>query len=287
VTVRLLKGRLDLCAINTATLGHKLPIEMMVDEIARYGFGGICPWRRDLDGRDAGSTARRIREAGLKVSGYCRSTSLTAPSRNAFDANIEDNRRAIDQAAVLGAACFVMVVGSLPAGSRDLEGARAQVAEGIAILHERARKVGVRLALEPLHPMYANDRSCLNTLEQAVNLAESIEPDAGVEPSLGLAVDAYHVWWDPNLTQEIGRAGATNRIFAYHVCDWLVPTRDMLVDRGMMGDGVIDLQGLRKRVEEAGYNDLVEVEIFSRENWWKRSAEETLSVCSERLQSIC
>ncbi len=279
--MRDLSGRLDLCSINTATLGHNLPIEQAIDLVARHGFGGICPWRRDLDGRDAGLVGRRIREAGLQVSGYCRSTYLPASDRAGFEAGLADNRRALDQAAALGAACFVMVVGSLPAGSRDLLSARAQVEEGTARLLEHARGVGVRLALEPLHPMYANDRSCLNTVAQALELAERVEPEARW---LGLALDAYHIWWEPDLARDIARAG--RRIFAYHVCDWLVPTRELLMDRGMMGDGVIDLKALRGMVEGAGYAGLVETEIFSGENWWKRPADEVLRVCAERLQTV-
>ncbi len=285
--MRDLSLRLDLCAINTATLGHRSPIEEVIELVARHGFGGICPWRRDLEGRDAQTVARRIRDAGLQVSGYCRSTYLPALDKAAFDAALADNRRAIDQAAALGAACFVMVVGSMPQGSRDLPRARAQVEEGTAILCEYARRANVRLALEPLHPMYANDRSCLNTIEQALDLAERIEPSQGARPLLGIVVDAYHVWWDPHLARDVRRAGMAGRIFAYHVCDWLAPTRDMLMDRGMMGDGVIDLQMLRSQVEQAGYQGLVEVEIFSEQDWWSRSAHEVLSTCADRLQSSC
>jgi sugar phosphate isomerase/epimerase len=285
--LRDLAGRLDLCSINTATLGHRLPIEETIELVARHGFGGLCPWRRDLEGRSADVVARRIRDAGLKVSGYCRSTYLPASERAGFEAALADNRRAIDQAAALGAACFVMVVGSLPPGSRDLPGARAQVEEGTSILREHARGVNVRLALEPLHPMYANDRSCLNTVEQALDLAERLEPSPAETPTLGLALDAYHIWWDPHLVRDIRRAGAARRIFAYHVCDWLVPTRDLLMDRGMMGYGVIDLRSLRGEVERAGYQGLVETEIFSDRDWWLRPADEVLSICAERMQAVC
>jgi sugar phosphate isomerase/epimerase len=285
--LRDLNRRLDLCSINTATLGHRAPIEDVIETVARHGFGGICPWRRDLDGREASTIARRIRDAGLQVSGYCRSTYIPAPDNARFEAALADNRRAIDQAAALAAACFVLVVGSLPQGSRDLGLARAQVEEGVADLVEYARGANVRLALEPLHPMYANDRSCLNTIEQALDLAERVEPSPGARPVLGLALDAYHIWWDPQLARDIRRAGAAGRIFGYHVCDWLVPTRDLLMDRGMMGDGVIDLQSLRREVEQAGYQGQVETEIFSERDWWRRPADEVLSTCAERLQALC
>ena len=287
MTVRSLRDRLDLCSINTATLGHKDPIERVIDEVARRGFGGICPWRCDLEGRDVGAVARRIRDAGLAVSGYCRSTYLPALAAEAFEANVEDNLRAIDQAAELSAACFVMVVGSLPPGSRDLARARSQVAEGAARMLDHARKAGVRLALEPLHPMYANDRSCLNTIAQALDLADAIEPFGTRLPDLGLALDVYHVWWDPALSEAIARAGAARRIFAFHVCDWLAPTRDFLTDRGMMGDGVVDIAAIRALVEAAGYQGQVEVEIFSDRDWWTRAPGETLAVCAERLMSVC
>jgi sugar phosphate isomerase/epimerase len=147
--LRALESRLDLCSINTATLGHKAPIGAVIESVARFGFGGICPWRRDLDRENVAAVSRQIRDAGLSVSGYCRSTYLPAATSEAFRTNVEDNIRAIDQAAILGAACFVMVVGSLPKGSRDLPAARDQVAEGTAKLLQHARSVGVRLALEP------------------------------------------------------------------------------------------------------------------------------------------
>ncbi len=284
--MRDLAGRLDLCSINTATLGHRMPIGETIDAVARAGFGSICPWRREVNGDDVAEIARRIRDAGLKVSGYCRSSYLPASDRAQFLANLDDNCRAIDQAAALGAACFVMVVGSLPAGSRDLASACAAVEEGTARLLDHARDAGTRLALEPLHPMYAGDRSCLTTLEQALDIAERVEPPGAGEPSLGVALDVYHVWWDPKLAAGIKRAGSARRIFAFHVCDWLVPTRDLLNDRGMMGDGVVDIRGIRQKAEDAGYAGAVEVEIFST-GWWDRPVDEVLSVCAARLQAVC
>lgn len=283
--MRSLSGRLDLCSINTATLGYRDPIEVTIDAVARAGFGAIAPWRRELDGKSAAAVGRRIREAGLAVSGYCRSTYLPASTRAQFLANLDDNRRALDEAAALGARCFVMVVGGLPEGSRDLRAARRQVEEGVMRLLEDARRVGVPMALEPLHPMYCADRAVLSTLAQALDLCAALEPTD--ERFLGVAVDAYHCWWDPDLETGVARAGRERRLLACHVCDWLVPTRDLLLDRGMMGDGVIDLPSFRGAIESAGYDGAIEVEIFSRDHWWTRPVAETLAVCAERLQTVC
>ena len=285
--MRDLTGRLALCAINTATLGFQAPIGGLIDAVARAGFGGIAPWRREVEGGDVTAIARQIRDAGIRVTGYCRSTYLPSATRTAFLTSVADNMRAIEDAARLGAYSFFMVVGGLPAGSKDLPGAREQVAEGTALLLDHARGLGVRLALEPLHPVYAADRSCLTTLAQALELCERIEPSAAPEPWLGVGIDVYHTWWDPLLAPSIARAGSARRIFGFHVNDWLVPTRDPLNDRGMMGDGVIDLRGIRGAVEAAGYQGFVEVEIFSAENWWRRPMAETLAVCARRLQDVC
>jgi sugar phosphate isomerase/epimerase len=275
---------LSLCAINTATLGFQAPIGEVIDAVARAGFGGIAPWRREVEGHDAGAIGRQLRDSGLKVLGYCRSTYIPAATPEGFRANVEANRKAISGAATLGAASFCMVVGSLPEGSRDLHAARAQVTEATGLLLEHGRKVGVKIALEPLHPVYAADRSCLSLLSEALDMCDAIEGET-TEPWLGVLIDVYHVWWDPNIRRDIARAGKMLRIFGFHVCDWLVPTADVLNDRGMMGDGVIDIRGLREAVEGAGYTGLVEAEIFSASNWWKRPMAETLKVCKERFSS--
>jgi sugar phosphate isomerase/epimerase len=270
------------CAINTATFGFQCPIEESVDAIAIAGFGGIAPWRREIEGQNVSTIAKRIRAAGLKVTGYCRSTYLPSLTREGLKANIESNRRALDDAAALGANSFVMVVGGLPKGSKDIATARARVVEGTAQLFEYGKKLGVRIALEPLHPVYAAERSCLTLLSEALDMCQQIE-GASSSPSLGVCLDVYHVWWDPNLKRDIARAGLEKRIFGFHVCDWLVPTDDVLNDRGMMGDGVIDIPSIRAEIETAGYQGLVEVEIFSEKNWWKRPVAEILKVCAERL----
>jgi sugar phosphate isomerase/epimerase len=269
-------------AINTATLGFQCPIERSIDAIAAAGFGGIAPWRREIEGQDVSIIAKRIRDAGLKVTGYCRSTYLPSLTLEGLKANIESNRRALDDAAVLGANSFVMVVGGLPKGSKDIAAARAHVVEGTALLLEHGKKLGVRIALEPLHPVYTAERSCLTLLSEALDMCQQIEGSVAT-PMLGVCLDVYHIWWDPNLKRDIARAGLEKRIFGFHVCDWLVPTADVLNDRGMMGDGVIDIPSIRTEVEKAGYLGLIEVEIFSAQNWWKRPVAEILKVCGERL----
>ena len=193
-----------------------------------------------------------------------------------------DLLRAVDEALTLGAPCLVLVVGGLPKDrdgtirSKDLQGAREMARDGIGELLEYARPAGMPLAIEPLHPMYAADRACVNTMAHANALCDEL--GAGV----GIAVDAYHVWWDPNLEREIERAGDASRLLAYHICDWLVPTTDLLTDRGMMGDGVIDLPLLRSWMERAAYRGMHEVEIFSANNWWKRDPDEVLMIVKAR-----
>ncbi|MFC3123726.1 sugar phosphate isomerase/epimerase family protein [Pseudoroseomonas globiformis] len=280
--MRSLEGRPDLCSINTATLGHRQPIAEVIEAVARHGFGGIAPWRRDLEGEDVGNIARRIRDAGLAVTGYCRSTAFPAATPAAAAAALAENRAALRDAARLGASCFVIVAGSLPPGSRDLGAARRQLEDGVGALLGEARQLGVTLALEPLHPVYAGDRSCLCTLDEALDLCEAVDP--GSAGGVGLAVDVYHVWWDARLAAALRRAGQGRRITAFHVCDWKVPVTDVLLDRGMMGDGVIDIPGIRRAVEAAGYAGKVEVEIFSARDWWQRPPEETLATCAARLE---
>ena len=266
------------CAINTATLGFQAPIGQVIEAIVRHGFAGIAPWRREIEGQNVKAVAKQIRDAGLSVTSYCRSTYIPSEDVQGFNLNVASNIAALNDAANLGAESFVMVVGSKP----DLISARAQVKEATAIMLEHGKNIGVKISLEPLHPVYAAERSCLTLLSEALDICDDIEGDVA-SPWLGVCIDAYHVWWDPNLARDIARAGKTKRIFNFHVCDWLVPTRDVLNDRGMMGDGVIDLKALRSMIEYAGYIGLVETEIFSSENWWKKPMDETLRVIKERI----
>jgi sugar phosphate isomerase/epimerase len=281
--MRDLAGRLDLCCINTATLGHREPIERIAERVANAGFGLLTPWRREIDEAHPQRAAAAIRAAGLKLGGYCRTTYFSASDAAGRRAAIDDNRRAIEVAAELGAPLLVAVVGGLAPHSTDLRGDRQAILDGIAALRPTLRECGVALALEPLHPFYAADRSLLCTLAQAVDWCEALA-DGGARCA-GIALDAYHVWWDPALETSIARAAP--HLLAFHVCDWMRETRDPLLDRGMMGDGVIDLRRLRAAVEATGFAGPVEVEIFSRDDWWRRDPDEVLATCAERLQRAC
>ena len=270
----------DLLSLNTATVREKWSLRQMIEGCARHGIRGIAPWRDKLAEVGVKEAAKMIRAHGLTVTGLCRGGMFPAADRQGRRAAIEDNLRAIEDAAMLEARCLVLVVGGLPAGSKDLAGAREQVRDGIGAVLDHARNCGVPLAIEPLHPMYAADRACVNTMVQANDLCDELGE------GLGLAVDLYHVWWDPRLKAEIERAG-DKRLLAFHICDWLVPTTDLLLDRGMMGDGVIDLPLIRSWVEAAGYRGFHEVEIFSANNWWRRDPDEVLTTCKERHQRFC
>ena len=270
-------------SINTATVrrqnGRDWPLLEILDACARHGIRAMSPWRDQVAQAGLAATARALKAHGMELSGYCRGGMFTSP--NARD----DNLRALDEACELQAPCIVLVVGGLPGAlagrpeHKDIAGARHVVHEGIATLLEAARERRLPLAIEPLHPMYAADRACINTLEQALDVCDALDP--GRAGAIGVAVDLYHVWWDPKLQAQIERAGR-ERLLALHVCDWLVPTTDLLEDRGMMGDGVIEIARLRGLVEAQGYEGCHEVEIFSSLDWWKRPADEVLATCIER-----
>ena len=267
-----------LISLNSATVKMQCTLAQAIEGCARHGIGGISPWRDKLDECGVTKAARLIRANGLRVTGLCRGGMFTAADAAGRKAALDDNRKAVDDAAELGAECLVLVVGGLPEGSTDLAGAHAQVRDAIAELLEYSRPADVPLAIEPLHPMYAADRACVNSLSHANDLCDELGD------GLGVAVDVYHLWWDADLERQIARAG--KRILGFHVCDWLVPTTDMLLDRGMMGDGIIDIRKIRGWVEATGFDGCCEVEIFSAENWWKRDADEVLRTCVERHQAV-
>jgi sugar phosphate isomerase/epimerase len=275
-------------SLNTATVRKQWRLDTIIDECARRGIRAISPWRDQVAAVGLDAIARRLRDTGTRLSGYCRGGFFPAADAGGLAAALEDNRRAVDEAKTLDAPCLVLVVGSLPGALQgapaytDIARARGEVRDGIAATLEYARTVGMPLAIEPLHPMQAAERACVNTLEQALDLCDELDP--GGSGMLGVAVDVYHVWWDPKLHQQIRRAGA-GRLLAYHVCDWLAPTRDLLNDRGMMGDGVIELKAIRREMEAAGYAGLCEVEIFS-EDWWSRPGGDVLDTCIQRHRSV-
>ena len=260
-------------SLNTATVRKQWQLGQIIAGCARHGIRGISPWRDQVAELGLKRTVSLIRAENLTVTGLCRGGFFTAQDWR------DDNLRAIEEAHALNAQCLVLVVGGLLPGSKDLLHSREKVREGIAAILPEARKARVPLAIEPLHPMQAAERACINTLEQALDLCDELGE------GLGVAVDVYHVWWDPKLEQQIARAGK-KRILAYHICDWLVPTRDLLNDRGMMGDGVIDLPRIRGWVEGAGYAGFHEVEIFSALDWWKRDPDEVLRTCKERHTKV-
>jgi sugar phosphate isomerase/epimerase len=279
--MRDLAARPELLSLNTATVRERWTLPQIIEGCARHGIRALAPWRDQVAACGLDTAARLIRSHGLRVNGYCRGGMFPAADPAGRARAAEDNRRAVDEALALGAECLILVVGGLPPGSKDIAGARQQVKDGIAALLDYARPRGLKLAIEPLHPMYAADRACVNTLAQANDLCDALGDGVGV------AVDVYHVWWDPALEREIARAGHANRIHGFHVCDWLVPTTDLLLDRGMMGDGVIDIPRIRGWVEAAGYADCVEVEIFSAANWWQRDPDEVLRIVRQRVATVC
>lgn len=243
-------------SLNTKTV-NRWTLKEAIDGAARAGLGGIGPWRDRVQEAGVARAAKMLSDAGLRVSSLCRGGFLTAID----DDGLEDNRRALDEAAELGAPELVMVMGGIP--DRDLIGARARVEERLALLVPYALERGVRIALEPLHPMFAADRAVISTLGQALSMAEPHPVEA-----VGVVVDTFHVWWDPDLRSLIETAGQRSRISSYQVCDWLVPMEaDPLLSRGMMGDGVIDFASIGTWVRDAGYRGDVEVEIFNAQVW--------------------
>lgn len=257
-------------SLNTITV-KALTLAQCIEACARHGIPGISPWRDVLGAMGVDAAAKHIRDAGLKVTGLCRGGMFNLPGA------IDDNRRAIAEAHAIGADCLVMVCGGLPAGSKDLPGARAIVRDGLAAILPEARAAGVTIALEPLHPMTCADRSVLSTLGQALDLCDELGAGTGV------AVDVYHVWWDPDLARQMARA--KGRIAGFHVCDWKVPTTDLVFDRGLPGEGVIDIAAIRAMAEAAGWTGGVEVEILSN-HWWAQDPETVLHEVKSR-HAVC
>jgi sugar phosphate isomerase/epimerase len=272
---------LDTLSINLATVRQQWSLGEAVEGCLRHGIRAVDPWRDQVAAFGLAESARVIKDNGIRVTGYCRGGMFPAADAAGRAAAIDDNKRAIDEAATLGAEVLVFVVGGLPPGTRDLHAARQMVAEGFDAILPYAKACNLPLGIEPLHPMYAADRACVNTLKQALDLCDQLGD------GMGVVIDTYHVWWDPELEGQIARAGRDKRILAHHICDWLVPTKDMLLDRGMMGDGVIDFPRIRHAIEAAGFHGPQEVEIFSAADWWTRSGDEVLKTCIDRFKRVC
>lgn len=275
-------------SLNTATVRKQGDLVGIVEACAKHGIRAIDPWRDQVASVGLERAVRAVRDAGLDLSGYCRGGMFTSDTPRRGEVR-DDNRRCVDEAKALGAPCIVLVVGGLPQYSRpgseaskDIAAARGQVEDAIAEMLEYARQAKLPLAIEPLHPAYAADRACVNTTKQALDICDRLDP--GRSGMLGVALDVYHIWWDPELMSQIARAGQ-DRLLAFHVCDWLVPTRDILNDRGMMGDGVIDIKSVRQVVEAQGFAGYSEIEIFSND-WWGKPMDEVLRTCIARHKTV-
>ncbi|MDP3357109.1 MAG: sugar phosphate isomerase/epimerase family protein [Polaromonas sp.] len=279
-------------SINTATIrkscGVEQPLTDIIEACVQRGIRAISPWRDQVAAAGLPAISKLVKAHGLELSGYCRGGMFPATDAAGLKAARDDNRRAVDEACELNATCLVLVVGALPgalagqAVHKDIALSRSQVTDGIAELLEYSKANKMPLAIEPLHPMYAADRACINTMEQALDVCDALDPSQ--TGALGVAVDVYHVWWDPKLEAQIKRAGK-ERLLAFHVCDWMTPTTHLLEDRGMMGDGVIDIPRIRGWVEAEGFAGYSEVEIFSSGNWWQRESAEVLDTCIARHRS--
>ena len=235
-------------------------IETAAQKFSAAGVKGITVWRDTLEGRNIKQTGQLLRDHGLQIVSLCRGGFFPNKDKAKRMAALDDNRRAIEEAAELGAPLIVLVCGSDP--DQPLEDSRKQIQEGIASIIPPAAEAGIKLAIEPLHPMYADTRSAINTLSQANDMAIALNSS-----SVGVAVDVYHLWWDPDLEQQIKRCSDHGHLLAFHICDWNVPTTDLLLDRGLMGEGCIPVKRIRSWVEATGYNGFYEVEIFSNQFW--------------------
>lgn len=275
-------------SLNTATVRKQGDFVAITEACARHKIRGVSPWRDQVAHVGLDKAVKAVRDHDLELSGYCRGGMFVSDEAHRQQQR-DDNRRCVDEAVALGSPCIVLVVGGLPQYSRpgsvtskDIIDARNQVDDGIAAMLEYAKQAKMPLSIEPLHPAYAADRACVNTTEQALDICDRLDPDR--TGMLGVALDVYHIWWDPKMLAGIARAGK-DRLHAFHVCDWMVPTKDILNDRGMMGDGVIDIKAARAAVEAQGFAGYCEIEIFS-EHWWSRPMDEVLETCITRHKTV-
>ncbi|MBA6438209.1 sugar phosphate isomerase/epimerase family protein [Streptomyces sp. GMR22] len=253
----------------------------LAEGCAKAGVTGVGLWREPVQKYGVDAAARLVRDAGLTVTSLCRGGFFTASEPEARATALADNRRAIEEAATLGTDTLVLVSGGLPPGSRDLFAARERIADALGELAPYAAEHGVRLAIEPLHPMYASDRCVVSTLAQALDLATRFPAD-----QVGVVVDTYHLWWDDTVADQIARAGATGRIAAFQLADWVTPLPEgVLLGRGQLGDGAVDFRWFRERVDATGYTGPIEVEIFNP-TLWARDGAEVLAEVADRYRTL-
>lgn len=243
-------------------------LEQAVEKYLKKGINGISVWRQWLDANGPEASGRLLRDAGMEVVSLVRGGFFPGRTADERQKAIDDNKKALDEAAAIGAPSVVLVCGAVP--GQALTESRKQITDGIASVLDHAAGVDVKLSIEPLHPMYADSRSAVNTIRQANDICDTLN-----SPFVGVAVDVYHVWWDPDLCQEIERCGKSGYLFAFHICDWMSPTVDILNDRGLMGEGCINIREIRGWVESAGFDGYNEVEIFSN-RWWGVDQDEFL-----------
>lgn len=251
-----------------------------IREYAKAGVSGITFWRYNFETAPAAELGRQAHEAGLAVTGLARGGFFPAVTAADRQKAVDDNRKALEEAYACGAPCLVLVCGAVP--GMALETARGQITEGISQLINDARASGVGLAIEPLHPMYADDRSAILSVGHANAICDAL----GSPPEVGIAVDVFHTWWDDQLEQEITRAGTAGRLFSFHVCDWKTPTLDLLNDRGLMGEGCIDIRRIRQWMERTGFHGMNEVEVFSN-RWWATDQHEYLQAIVQAYREHC
>jgi sugar phosphate isomerase/epimerase len=264
-------------SINQMTV-KQLSMPELVDACLELDVPGVGLWREPVQSYGLEETAKLVREAGLAVTTLCRGGFFTALDPAERASALDDNRRAVDEAAVLGTDTLVLVSGGLPAGSKDLHGARERIADALGELGPYAEERGVRLAIEPLHPMFASDRCVVSTLTQALDLAERFPAQ-----QVGVTVDTYHVWWDDRAPEQIARAGAGGRIHTFQLADWTTPLPEgVLNGRGQIGDGSIDMREWKSYVEAAGYDGPIEVELFN-DGLWARDGREVLAETAARF----
>ena len=270
-------GDLSRFSINQMTV-KQLSLPELADACGQLGIVNVGLWREPVQTYGLEATAKLVRDAGLTVTTLCRGGFFTAIDAGERAAALDDNRRAVDEAATLGTDTLVLVSGGLPAGSKDLHGARERIADALSVLGPYAEERGVKLAIEPLHPMYASDRCVVSTLTQALDLAERFPAH-----QVGVTVDTYHIWWDDNAPAQIARAGASGRIHTFQLADWTTPLPEgVLNGRGQIGDGAIDMREWQGYVEAAGYTGAIEVELFNDE-LWARDGREVLAETAARF----